>query len=145
MKLDDLDLKIIDELMKNSRLSMRELARLLNRSAPAISERIKQLESFGIIKGYTIQIDYGKVGYPVCCLFEVTIKGGQYDTFKKYVSNLPQVEFCHRIAGSACFVLKRYFHSLSDVEQFIDEVSPFATTVTHVVFSSVETKPFISL
>ena len=50
MKIDDLDFKIIAELKKDSRLSMRELGRKISLSAPSVTERVRRLESFGVIK-----------------------------------------------------------------------------------------------
>ncbi|MCU4666498.1 winged helix-turn-helix transcriptional regulator, partial [Bacillus paralicheniformis] len=61
MKIDDLDFKIIAELKKDSRLSMRELGRKISLSAPSVTERVRRLESFGVIKKYTLDIDYQKV------------------------------------------------------------------------------------
>ncbi|WP_394176336.1 Lrp/AsnC family transcriptional regulator [Guptibacillus hwajinpoensis] len=139
MHLDDKDKQILNHLNQNSRLSMRELGRLVGMSSPAVSERIKQMESFGIIKGYHLQIDYEKAGYPVSCIIEATVKNGQYELFKKRVEKLNNVEFCHRIAGQACYMMKLHFKGLSEIEGFINNFSDLSQTVTHVIFSSVET------
>ncbi|MFP3480757.1 AsnC family transcriptional regulator, partial [Burkholderia sp. SIMBA_057] len=55
MKLDNVDLSIIKELQRDSRLSMRELGRKIKLSAPSVTERVRQLESFGVIKRYTLE------------------------------------------------------------------------------------------
>ena len=55
MKIDDIDKKILDELHNNSRLSMSELGRRVNLSSPSVTERVRQMESFGIIKKYTLE------------------------------------------------------------------------------------------
>lgn len=60
MKLDKLDLSIIRELKEDSRLSMRELGRKIKLSPPSVTERVRQLESFGIIKRYTLEVDQKK-------------------------------------------------------------------------------------
>ncbi len=60
MKLDNVDLSIIKELQRDSRLSMRELGRKIKLSAPSVTERVRQLESFGVIKRYTLDIDQKK-------------------------------------------------------------------------------------
>ncbi|AZB41581.1 Lrp/AsnC family transcriptional regulator [Bacillus sp. FJAT-42376] len=139
MKIDDKDRKILNELSKNSRISMRELGRSIGMSAPAVTERIKQMESYGIIKGYTLDIDYGKAGYPVSCIIEATVKNGEYNLFRRHIESLPNAAFCHRIAGNACFMLKMHAESLQQIEEFIDGISSLAQTVTHIVFSEVET------
>lgn len=139
MKIDEIDKQILNELMKDGRISMKELGTKINMSSPAVRERVKQMESYGIIKNYTVAIDLTKVGYPVSCLIEATVKHGEYSRFKQVVEGMNNVEFCHRIAGRACFMIKAYMEDLSKVEAFIEQLSPFAETVTHVVLSTLNT------
>lgn len=139
MKTDDIDRRILDELLNNSRLSMSELGRRVNLSSPSVTERVRQMESLGIIKGYTLEIDFEKLGLPIQCIIEATIKNGNYKSFKNLIQKLPNVEFCYRIAGNACYMLKMHFENFSEAEQFIDEVNPYAQTVTHFIFSKVPT------
>jgi len=141
MKIDDTDRKILDELSKNSRLSMSELGRRVNLSSPSVTERVRQMESFGIIKNYTVEIDFEKLGLPIQCIVEATVKNGDYKSFKNYIQTLPNVQFCYRIAGNACFMLKLHFETFSQAEKFIEEVNPYAQTVTHFIFSQVPTLP----
>ncbi|WP_332634799.1 Lrp/AsnC family transcriptional regulator [Halalkalibacter flavus] len=141
MKIDDIDRKILDELHNNSRLSMSELGRRVNLSSPSVTERVRQMESFGVIKSYTLDIDYEKLGLPIQCIIEATVKNGDYKSFKNFIQKLPNVQFCYRIAGNACFMLKIHFETFSKAEQFIEEVNPYAQTVTHFIFSQVPTVP----
>jgi DNA-binding Lrp family transcriptional regulator len=61
----DVELKLISELMKNSRRSDRELAKVLGVSQPTVSRTIKRLEKEGYIKEYTIVPDFLKLGYQI--------------------------------------------------------------------------------
>ncbi|SHJ01365.1 Lrp/AsnC family transcriptional regulator [Lutispora thermophila] len=140
MKIDDIDKKILEELSENSRLSMSELGRRINLSSPSVTERVRQMESFGIIKKYTLEIDYEKLRFPIQCIVEATVKNGDYKSFKDFIESLPNVEFCYRISGKACYMLKLQFESFTKAEEFINSVSPYASTVTHFIFSKVETK-----
>lgn len=139
MKIDSIDKKIIGELSKNSRLSMSELGRRINLSSPSVTERIRQMESLGVIKRYTLEIDYAKLGLPIQCIIEATVKNGDYNSFKRYIESLPNVEFCYRIAGNACYMLKVQFDTFAKAEEFIEDVNPYAHTVTHFIFSKVQT------
>lgn len=58
-----IELRVIAELMKNSRRSDRELAKALGTSQPTVSRTIKRLEKMGIIKEYTMIPDFAKLGY----------------------------------------------------------------------------------
>lgn len=140
MKIDEIDKKILAELRENSRLSMSELGRRVQLSSPSVTERVRQMESFGIIKKYTLDIDYEKIGLPIQCIIEATVKNGDYDSFMRFIQKFSNIEFCYRIAGNACYMLKVQFVSFSDAESFINTINPYASTVTHFIFSQVDTK-----
>lgn len=61
MKLDEKDTAILNALIKNGRASLRELARAVGISAPAVNARLKRLSAAGIIKGYAAVVDRGLV------------------------------------------------------------------------------------
>ncbi|MEK5267328.1 Lrp/AsnC family transcriptional regulator [Weizmannia sp. FSL W8-0401] len=139
MKIDEIDKEILNVLKNDSRLSMREISKRIHLSAPSVAERVKKLESFGIIKNYTIELDYKKLGYEIECFVEVTLRYGDYKKFKEFISDYPTAEFCYRIAGSACYIVKLRLKHLSDAEEFINAVTTYAGTVTHIVLSELET------
>jgi DNA-binding Lrp family transcriptional regulator len=61
----DVKLRLISELMKNSRRSDRELAKAIGVSQPTVSRMIKKLEKEGIIKEYTMIPDFKRLGYQI--------------------------------------------------------------------------------
>lgn len=70
----DVELRLISELMKNSRRSDRELAKVLGVSQPTVSRTIKSLEKEGIIKEYTMIPEWHKLGYEIFALTFASIK-----------------------------------------------------------------------
>ena len=62
------ELKLISELMKNSRRSDRELAKAIGISQPTVSRLIKKLEKQGIVKEYTMIPDFSKLDYEIMAL-----------------------------------------------------------------------------
>jgi len=62
-KLKEIELRVVAELMKNSRRSDREIAKALHISQPTVGRVIKRLEKEGIIKEYTMIPDFAKLGY----------------------------------------------------------------------------------
>jgi len=56
MKLDEVDVKILEHMQKNARLSFRDLAKKIGVSTPTVSSKVKLLESIGLIKGYRAEI-----------------------------------------------------------------------------------------
>jgi DNA-binding Lrp family transcriptional regulator len=65
MKLKDVELRIIAELIKNSHRSDRELARVIGVSQPTVTRSINRLEKEGIIKDYAMIPDFRKLGYQI--------------------------------------------------------------------------------
>jgi DNA-binding Lrp family transcriptional regulator len=63
--LDPTDWAILVEVQRDGRIPLTELGRRVNLSASATTERVKRLESSGIISGYRADIDLTKVGFAV--------------------------------------------------------------------------------
>lgn len=135
--MDNIDVRILSELQNDSRLSIRELSKRVNLSPPSVAERVRKLEDKGIIEGYTIKINRKKMGFSIDCFVMITMKNGEHERFRHFISDYPRSEFCYRIAGDACFLVKLNVESLDQIEEFINRVTPFATTRTQIAFSEV--------
>ncbi|MEB3772596.1 MAG: AsnC family transcriptional regulator, partial [Desulfurococcales archaeon] len=61
--IDEKDKVIVDMLRENARVSYSEIARKLGISEVAVMKRVKKLEASGVIKKYTVIVDYKKLGY----------------------------------------------------------------------------------
>jgi len=70
----NIELRLISELMKNSRRSDRELARVLRVSQPTVSRTIKRLEEEGYIKEYTMIPDFSKLGYEIMGITSLNVE-----------------------------------------------------------------------
>lgn len=144
MKIDEIDVRILQELQTESRISIRELSKRVNLSPPSVTERVRRLEERNIIEGYTIRLNKKELGFSIDCIMEVTMRDGQYEKFKSFIKDYKYSEWCYRIAGAACFIVKLSVPSLADIEQFINVISPYAMTETSIVFSEVEVDQNIS-
>ena len=138
MKLDEIDVMILSQLQKDSRLSIRELSKRINLSPPSVTERVRKLEDSGVIEKYTIKINKKKLGLSIDCIIKVTMKNGEYERFKIFIKDFQKSEWCYRIAGDGCFLVKLSISDLNEVEEFINLISSYALTSTIVAFSSVE-------
>jgi DNA-binding Lrp family transcriptional regulator len=70
----NIELRLISELMKNSRRSDRELAKALGVSQPTVSRTIKRLEEEGYIKEYTMIPDFSKLGYEIMGITSLNVE-----------------------------------------------------------------------
>ena len=107
--LDAKDLAILRLLQANARISVKEIAESVQLSTTPVHERIKRLESSGVIKQYATLIDGTKVkkGLMVICYVSLNQhskqSGGQ---FIKLINALPDVVECYSISGEFDFMLK---------------------------------------
>lgn len=144
MKIDEIDIKILSELQKDSRLSIRELSKRVNLSAPSVTERVRRLEDNGVIEGYTVRINKKLIGFPIECIIIVTIRNGVFKKFKEYITNHPRSDFCYTIAGDASYIAKLSVKTLAELEIIVEEISCFAITTSLIVFSQVTINEDIS-
>jgi Lrp/AsnC family leucine-responsive transcriptional regulator len=109
VSLDAKDLSILRLLQDNARMSVKEIAEAVQLSTTPVHERIKRLESNGVIKQYATLIDGSKVrkGLMVICyvsLHQHSKKSGTQ--FIKLINELPEVMECYSISGEFDFMLK---------------------------------------
>ncbi|MEO1398834.1 MAG: Lrp/AsnC ligand binding domain-containing protein [Pseudomonadota bacterium] len=107
--LDALDWKILRALSGNARMTITELADVAGLSKTPCTARLKRLEAAGVILGYRVQLDPVKLGMNLIAFVEVKLsdtRAKALDEFNLSVSELPEVEQCHMIAGSFDYLLK---------------------------------------
>ena len=63
MPLDSYDTRILAELQADARLTLAELGRRVHLSQPAVTERVRKLESAGVITGYRATVNLAALGY----------------------------------------------------------------------------------
>ncbi len=107
--LDTKDLAILRLLQNNARISVKEIAESVQLSTTPVHERIKRLESSGVIKQYATLIDGSKIkkGLMVICyvsLNQHSKKSGAH--FIKLINELPEVVECYSISGEFDFMMK---------------------------------------
>lgn len=109
MALDDTDLRILNVLQKDGRVSNADLAERVNLSASACHRRVRQLEDAGIIRGYVALIDPRKVDRRATVFVEITLSGQSdelLEAFETEVAKVPDILECHLMAGTADYLLK---------------------------------------
>ncbi len=100
VKLDEVDRTLLNELRKDPRVSQRQLAREIGMSAPAVGERIARLERIGVIRGYTIDVDWGALGVPVLVYIPITIAPGtDLETVLDDLRQVPELEELTVVTG----------------------------------------------
>lgn len=133
-------------LQKNARISVSELAKKVNLTAPAVTERIKKMEDSGLIKGYHAQISYLKAGYQLKAIITLEVFMGRLIPFFEKIIDFKEVVNCFRITGNENIVMEVVLRDQKHLEELIDQLITYGKTKTQVVLSNkVESAPIIPI
>jgi len=72
---DDTDRQVVNALLQDGRASARDVAAATGIAATTVSRRMDDLEDTGVIDEYTVDIDYGALGYDVTAVFQLSVEG----------------------------------------------------------------------
>jgi len=148
MKLDEKDMRILDVLRQNAKLTTHKISKKLAMPITTVHNRIKKLEKIGIIKRYTVELDYKKLDRSLLVYIGVTVtytspsgkKLHQEDIAKK-IKKLPGVEEVDIMAGGVDILVKIRLKDIDELNDFVirklREIDGVDKTQTMVVMSSV--------
>ena len=122
LKLDAVDIKILEILQGDARITTKALADQLNLSTTPVFERVKRLERDGLIKKYVALVDNKKLGLRLIAFISISLtkhSRSYLEKFVKEVEQYPEVMECYHIAGNYDFLLKVVVRNMEVYETFI--------------------------
>lgn len=132
--LDPTDWNILGELQADGRLTMAELGRRISMSPSAAAERVRRLESAGVVTGYTAKVDLSAVGLPLVAVVRIRIEGPRHHDLADAVRARPQVLECLRTTGDDCYLLRVAVQDMIELAAVVDDLGRFGATSTSVVY-----------
>lgn len=121
--MDSIDEKILTILKQNARTKVTHIAKEVHLSETSTLERIRKLESTGVIKQYTTVIDYEKVGMDITAFTYVRVEHPKYnDEFIKHMQEHPEISEVHYITGDYDFFLKIVTKSSSSLQSVLNDI-----------------------
>jgi Lrp/AsnC family transcriptional regulator, leucine-responsive regulatory protein len=121
-RLDALDVRILEALQSDGRLSNVELAGRIGLSPSACLRRVQALENEGYIRGYVATLNPKKLGLGVTAIVLVQIaqdNEAQMDAFRERMIAYPEVLFCLSVTGAADYILRVVAPDLEAFERFV--------------------------
>ena len=134
-RLDDIDLRIIDELQRNGRMTNVDLARRVGISAPPCLRRVRALEQAGFVAGYHANVDPALLGFGVTVFAMVGLHSqaeADLQAFEARVESWPEVRECHMLNGDIDFILKCVAPDLASFQDFLTQKLTPAPNVANV-------------
>ena len=134
--LDATDHRILEHLQRDGRMSVADLARAVNLSASATSDRVRRLTDAGVITGYTATVDPEALGYAITAFVRLAYPSGNYRPFHDLVDTTPEIVEAHHVTGADCFVIKVIARSMRDLERLTGRLATLGSITTSVVYST---------
>jgi Lrp/AsnC family leucine-responsive transcriptional regulator len=122
MKFDRFDVKILDALQRDGRLSVVDLAESIGLSPTPCARRIKALESDGAIEGYAAVLNPARVGLAVLAIVQVKLTEHTDETvarFEREIQLMDEVTKCLAMTGSYDFILEVYGKDLEALSNVV--------------------------
>lgn len=141
--LDEIDVKILADLQANGRSTMQELAAKVGLSPRASLERVRRLESAGIIAGYRAVIDIARLSRPVHVFAEIVLsRHADQKAVERRLAALEEIVECWEVTGATDYIAHFVCPDLAAYEELtsalIDDPSLGVTrVVSHVALRAV--------
>jgi len=134
--IDEIALKLLEELQKNARLSYADLGRAAGLSPSATAERLRRLEDAGIIRGYRAEVDPASLGLGIMALIRMSSDGPQYRQLMAFVADCEQIRECYHVTGSDALNMKVLVSSIMELEELIMKLLHYGVPTTSIVLST---------
>ncbi|UJW59483.1 Lrp/AsnC family transcriptional regulator [Bacillus sp. A116_S68] len=132
--LDNTDLLILDELSKNSRITMKELGEKVHLTGPATSARVEKLEDSGIIEGYTIKVNQVKLGFYIHAFLTIITQSINHQPYLSFIKTQEQyLVRNYKISGDGCYLLECKFPSNELMNNFLEGLNEYANYKLSIV------------
>lgn len=124
-KLDAIDIKLLNILQHNSRMTTKELAREVNLSTTPVYERVKRLENEGYISQYVAVLDADKLNLGFTVFVNVKLVQQSYKVSAAFIEKMMEIREvteCYSVTGSSDFLLKVHAPDMRYYRQFVLDV-----------------------
>jgi DNA-binding Lrp family transcriptional regulator len=140
-KIDETDNKIMGALLENAKLSYRQIAKRLLISAATVMHRVRRLEQAGIIRKYTVQLDYQKLGYEFVAAIDIRVMKGRLFEVEKLVAKHPNVHAVYDVTGSFDSLVLVKFRNRRELDSFVKKIQTYdfvERTETRLVLNTIK-------
>jgi len=122
MTYENLDEKLVNQLLGDGRASLRSLAEDLDVSVTTVSNRLSDLEDRGVIEGYTPTVDYDELGYDVTAILQLKVEGDALVEVTERLAEHRQMTSVYETTGDHDIVAIGKFRDTSDMNAAIKEL-----------------------
>jgi len=120
LPIDEIDIRIMSKLLENARMSNSDIAKGLNLSEATVRRRIKNLVEKGILRGFSVYIDYRLIENTVKAYVHIKAQSDMVDKLIKKIGSHKRVVALYRVTGPYDLLCVTLFVGMSELQEFID-------------------------
>ncbi|NRT71549.1 Lrp/AsnC family transcriptional regulator [Clostridium beijerinckii] len=124
---DEIDLKILDMLLINSKIPLKEIGEHVHLTPQGVSNRIIRLQDLGIITQYTVCINNSLLGKNITAFITIFMKTTKHDKLTKFIKENTIIIEAHRISGDGCYLLKVICSNMDEINLLLDKIMEYGT------------------
>lgn len=147
--LDEKDMRILEQLKRNSKLTSQQISRETLIPITTVHNRIKKMTKTGIIRGYSVILDNKKLGYDIIAFIMISVNylaadGSRIsqEELAKNISRMPRVVETHIVTGGTDIIAKIRVHDIGELNNFVTKelrnIDGVENTETMIVLETIE-------
>jgi Lrp/AsnC family transcriptional regulator of ectoine degradation len=125
MKIDRLDLRILEELQRDGRMPKTRLADNVGLSPSPCWQRVQRLEKSGIVAGYHARVDARRLAPMTEVFVEISLKthhGEDFERFENAVQDVPEIVTCHATGGGVDYLVHLAVRDVDHYQRLMDNL-----------------------
>ena len=133
--------KVLSEYLSDSRQSYREVAKKVGVSSGTVASRVRELEKRGIIRRYTLLLDYERLGYELTAITEIIVSGGKMLGVGEEIAKMGQTCGVYNITGDSDIMVVGKFKTRKELSDFTKKMLTIPNverTKTHLVLNTLK-------
>lgn len=134
--MDTLDLDILSSLDSDPRRAYADLARELDVSQPTIADRVRRLETRGILRGSMIKLDFARLGFAINAFVRIKATRHPGRGLIQAARAMPQVVEMYSVTGEDCLIARVATRSVEELGVVLERLSVFGLTSSSVILET---------
>ncbi|NVO56230.1 Lrp/AsnC family transcriptional regulator [Rhodobacteraceae bacterium B1Z28] len=134
--LDDLDRTILGALVRDARISWKDLAAEAGVSSPTIRDRVKRLQDTGVVQNFVVEISPAALGYVLEAVVRFRPLPGKRHVLEQQIQDTDRIVQCDKVTGEDGFVARVLLKEIGELDPLLEVFGRMATTNTSIVKSS---------
>lgn len=149
--MDKIDVEILSILQENARIANVDIARKIGKAPSVVLERIRKLETQGIIRGYYSRLDETVLNFSLLAYIWLKTRPSISEHVSRLLHDIPEIQEVHEVAGDEDYLIKVRARDTKDLANFlknrlgnIKEIQSTRTTIVLMTVKDTDSLPLSS-